>query len=288
MLAPSLRTPISPSCRSRLAPRPSQQLPSPGAARPSPVTPADAARPKPARPHQLRLARLPQGAGRFRAHHHAAARRRLRTGAARTTAPISSSSTPAAFSTARKAESLDAIGAALKENGKVIVTGCMGAEPEKITARFPNVLAVTGPQQYESVLDAVHRAAPPRHDPFLDLVPPRGHQADAAPLRVSEDFRGLQQPLQLLHHPEAARRPRLAARPPTCCARPNGWSRPASRSCWSSPRTPRPMASTSAMPRAGGAIASCRHASSISPRRSANSACGCGCTTSIPIPMSTR
>jgi ribosomal protein S12 methylthiotransferase len=71
-------------------------------------------------------------------------------------------------------ESLEAIGTALAENGKVIVTGCMGAEPEKITARFPNLLAITGPQQYESVLDAVHRAAPPQHDPFIDLVPPEG------------------------------------------------------------------------------------------------------------------
>jgi ribosomal protein S12 methylthiotransferase len=78
------------------------------------------------------------------------------------------------FLDSAQAESLEAIGGALKENGKVIVTGCMGAEPEKITSRFPNVLAVTGPQQYESVLDAVHRAAPPRHDPFLDLVPPEG------------------------------------------------------------------------------------------------------------------
>ena len=56
----------------------------------------------------------------------------------------------------------------------MIVTGCMGAEPEKITERFPNVLAITGPQQYESVVDAVHRAAPPRHHPFVDLVPPEG------------------------------------------------------------------------------------------------------------------
>ena len=78
------------------------------------------------------------------------------------------------FLDSAQAESLDAIGSALKENGKVIVTGCMGAEPEKITARYPNVLAITGPQQYESVLDAVHRAAPPQHDPFLDLVPPEG------------------------------------------------------------------------------------------------------------------
>ena len=78
------------------------------------------------------------------------------------------------FLDSAKAESLDAIGTALADNGKVIVTGCMGAEPETITGRFPNVLAVTGPQQYESVLDAVHRAAPPQHDPFLDLVPPEG------------------------------------------------------------------------------------------------------------------
>jgi ribosomal protein S12 methylthiotransferase len=78
------------------------------------------------------------------------------------------------FLESAQAESLDAIGTALAENGKVIVTGCMGAEPEKITERFPNVLAITGPQQYESVLEAVHRALPPQHDPFLDLVPPEG------------------------------------------------------------------------------------------------------------------
>ena len=78
------------------------------------------------------------------------------------------------FLDSAQAESLEAIGEALALNGKVIVTGCMGAEPEKITAKYPNVLAITGPQQYESVLDAVHRAAPPQHDPFLDLVPPEG------------------------------------------------------------------------------------------------------------------
>jgi len=78
------------------------------------------------------------------------------------------------FLDSAKAESLDAIGTALADNGKVVVTGCMGAEPDSITERYPNVLAVTGPQQYESVLEAVHRAAPPRHDPFLDLVPPEG------------------------------------------------------------------------------------------------------------------
>src|SRR5579863_2958254 len=73
-----------------------------------------------------------------------------------------------------QAESLAAIGEALAENGKVIVTGCMGAEPEKITAAYPGVLAVTGPQQYESVLDAVHQAAPRRHDPYTELIPPEG------------------------------------------------------------------------------------------------------------------
>ncbi len=78
------------------------------------------------------------------------------------------------FLESAQAESLAAIGAAMAENGKVIVTGCMGAEPEKITAAFPNVLAVTGPHQYESVLAAVHRAAPPQHDPYTDLIPPEG------------------------------------------------------------------------------------------------------------------
>jgi ribosomal protein S12 methylthiotransferase len=78
------------------------------------------------------------------------------------------------FLDSAKAESLQAIGEALAENGKVIVTGCMGAEPEAITEKYPDVLAVTGPQQYESVVEAVHRAAPPQHDPFLHLVPPEG------------------------------------------------------------------------------------------------------------------
>jgi ribosomal protein S12 methylthiotransferase len=78
------------------------------------------------------------------------------------------------FLDSAKAESLDAIGQAMAENGKVIVTGCMGAEPEEIAARFPNVLAITGPQQYESVVEKVHQAVPPAHDPFVDLVPPQG------------------------------------------------------------------------------------------------------------------
>jgi len=78
------------------------------------------------------------------------------------------------FLDSAKEESLGAIGDALTANGKVIVTGCLGAEPESITQRYPAVLAVTGPQQYESVVAAVHRAVPPKHDPFLDLLPPEG------------------------------------------------------------------------------------------------------------------
>ncbi|MEY3671327.1 MAG: ribosomal protein methylthiotransferase [Pseudomonadota bacterium] len=80
------------------------------------------------------------------------------------------------FIDSAKAESLDAIGEAIAENGRVIVTGCMGVEESVIRAVHPSVLAVTGPQQYEQVVRAVHEAAPPSatHDPFTDLVPPQG------------------------------------------------------------------------------------------------------------------
>ena len=78
------------------------------------------------------------------------------------------------FLDSAQAESLAAIGNAMAENGKVVVTGCMGAEPEKIMAVHPGVLAVTGPQQYESVVEAVHRAVPRPHDPYADLIPPQG------------------------------------------------------------------------------------------------------------------
>lgn len=75
------------------------------------------------------------------------------------------------FLDSAKAESLDAIGEALRENGKVIVTGCLGAEPDYITGVHPKVQAVTGPHQYEQVLDAVHQVVPPAPDPFVDLLP---------------------------------------------------------------------------------------------------------------------
>ena len=80
------------------------------------------------------------------------------------------------FIDSAKAESLDAIGEAIAENGRVIVTGCMGVEESVIRSVHPSVLAVTGPQQYEQVVQAVHEAAPPdlTHNPFVDIVPPQG------------------------------------------------------------------------------------------------------------------
>jgi len=78
------------------------------------------------------------------------------------------------FLDSAKAESLAAIGEAIKENGRVIVTGCMGNDADAIRAAHPQVLAVTGPQQYEAVVRAVHDALPPVHDPKFDLVPDQG------------------------------------------------------------------------------------------------------------------
>ena len=78
------------------------------------------------------------------------------------------------FIDAAVTESLDAIGEALAENGKVIVTGCLGKRPEQIREAHPDVLAISGPQDYQSVMEAVHAALPPKHDPFLDLVPDYG------------------------------------------------------------------------------------------------------------------
>ncbi len=78
------------------------------------------------------------------------------------------------FLNSAKQESLDAIGEAMAENGRVIVTGCFGVEEGRIREAHPGVLAVTGPHQYEQVMAAVHEAVPPMHDPFVDLVPPEG------------------------------------------------------------------------------------------------------------------
>ena len=115
-----------------------------------------------------------------------------------------------------------------------------------------------------------------------------GHQADAAPLRLSQDFRRLQQSLHLLHHPQAARRPRLAPRG-RCAARGReaGQCRREGTARHLAGHDA-PTASTSNMRRAAGRTARCARSSSISPASSARSAPGCGCTTSIPIRMSTR
>ena len=78
------------------------------------------------------------------------------------------------FLDSAREESLEAIGEALAENGRVVVTGCLGAEAELIRSAHPDVLAVTGPHQYDAVVSAIHEALPPPHDPFLDLIPPQG------------------------------------------------------------------------------------------------------------------
>ncbi len=86
------------------------------------------------------------------------------------------------FIDAAKQESLDAIGEAISENGKVIVTGCMGKgnDAEVIRSAFPEVLGVSGPAAYDEVVSSVHEWAPPvgKHDPFVDLVPPQGIKYD--------------------------------------------------------------------------------------------------------------
>ena len=78
------------------------------------------------------------------------------------------------FLNSAKEESLEAIGEAMAKNGRVVVTGCLGVEKDRILAAHPGVLSVTGPHQYEQVVAAVHESVPPLHDPFLDLVPPEG------------------------------------------------------------------------------------------------------------------
>lgn len=78
------------------------------------------------------------------------------------------------FLDSAKAESLEAIGEAMQENGRVVVTGCLGKDADLIRAHYPDVLAITGPHQYEQVMEAIHEVVPPAHDPFLDLVPEAG------------------------------------------------------------------------------------------------------------------
>ena len=123
-------------------------------------------------------------------------------------------------------ESLDAIGEALEENGKVIVTGCLGAKADVVREAHPKVLAVTGPHATEDVMRAVHAHLPQAARSLQRSRAAAGHPVDAPTLRVPEDRRRLQSPMHLLHHPFDARRPRKppdrrshAARRKRSCAR---------------------------------------------------------------------
>jgi ribosomal protein S12 methylthiotransferase len=141
-------------------------------------------------------------------------------------------------------ESLDAIGEALAANGKVIVTGCLGAKTAAdggnlVREVHPKVLAVTGPHATQEVMDAVHAHVPKPHDPFIDLVPPAGIKLTPkhyAYLKISE---GCNHRCSFCIIPSM--RGDLVSRP---VGEVLGEARARSRNCWSSARTPRPTAST--------------------------------------------
>jgi hypothetical protein len=144
-------------------------------------------------------------------------------------------------------ESLDAIGEAMAENGKVIVTGCLGKRPEQIREQFPDVLSISGPQDYSTVMSAVHAALPPKHDPFIDLVPDYGIKLTPkhyAYLKISEGCTTVAASASF--RPCAAIWSRV--RWTRCCAKPRSWCVAACRSCWSFHRTPAPTAWICAMP----------------------------------------
>ncbi len=126
------------------------------------------------------------------------------------------------FLDSAKKESLQAIGAAMAENGRVIVTGCMGAEPDAVRDAFPNVGAITGPQDYESVMAAVHAAAPAPHDPFVDLIPEQGVKLTPRHYAFSRFLRAATTAARSASSRNCAgRSPR--APPARCCAKRKGW-----------------------------------------------------------------
>jgi ribosomal protein S12 methylthiotransferase len=180
------------------------------------------------------------------------------------------------FLDSAKAESLEAIGEAIQKNGRVIVTGCLGAEPEYITGAHPKVLAVTGPQQYEQVLDAVHAAVPPAPDPFVDLLPASGVTLTPrhySYLKISE---GCNHTCKFCIIPDmrgASVRPARAVLREAEKLVEAGYA-----SFWSSPRTPPPMGPT-------GRSARRSSPSWTSPAISEASAPGCGSITSTPTRM---
>ena len=187
----------------------------------------------------------------------------------------------------RQAGILAAIGEAIAENGRVIVTGCMGVEASRSARRIRGVLAVTGPHQYEAVVEAVHDAAAAVHDPYVDLVPPQGLKLTPrhyAYLKISE---GCNNRCSFCIIPAVARRSRepagrrlgeaerlvKAGRQRAACD-PPGYQR-----LWARPQVRREQISKAAM---------CARNSSISARSSASSAPGSDCTTSTLTRMSMR
>ena len=182
-------------------------------------------------------------------------------------------------------ESLDAIGEALSRHGRVIVTGCLGARPERILERHPRVLKVTGPHAYQEVMSAVHEQLPPRHDPFLDLLPPQGVRLTPphyAYLKISE---GCNNRCSFCIIP--ALRGRLVSRPIDEVLREAERLTAAGvkellvisqdTSAYGADRDTRGAA---------GVVRSMRRASSTLPARSASSECGCASTMSIRTRMS--
>jgi ribosomal protein S12 methylthiotransferase len=164
------------------------------------------------------------------------------------------------FLDSAKQESLDAIGEAMAENGRVIVTGCFGVEEGRIREAHPGVLAVTGPHQYEQVVEAVHGAVPPLHDPYVDLVPPEGLRLTPrhyAYLKVSE---GCNNRCSFCIIPQL--RGRLASRPAAhVMAEAERLVEAGVKELLASARTPPPTASTS-IRRAPGGTSYSRRASS--------------------------
>ncbi len=130
------------------------------------------------------------------------------------------------FLDSAKAESLEAIGEALAENGRVIVTGCLGAEPDYITGAHPTVLAVTGPHQYEAVLDAVHAAVPPAPIRSSTCCRPRASTSRPATTVTSRFQRAATTSASSASSPTCAANS-SRARPTPSCARPKNSSRPA-------------------------------------------------------------
>jgi ribosomal protein S12 methylthiotransferase len=185
----------------------------------------------------------PKAPGRFRAHPHPAARGGLRHRPSYDDADVVVVNT-CGFIDSAVTESLDAIGEAIAENGKVIVTGCLGKKPEQIREAHPGVLSISGPQDYGSVMTRCTRCCRPGHDPFPGPGAGHRHQAHAQALRLLKISEGCNPPLQLLHHPVDARRPgQPPGRPGAARSRETGDGR-RQGTAGDLGRTPRPTAST--------------------------------------------